>query len=87
MILCENCKAEIKVTPVAGILSDRRLEILELVSQGLMDKEIAFKLGICTGTVKNHITGIKESLGAYTRVELVVRYLEEKWAQQLEEEK
>ena len=76
MILCENCKAQLKVS---GILSNRRLEILELVSQGLMDKEIALRLGICIGTVKKHIMGIKDTLECDTKIEAVVKFVEEKY--------
>ena len=76
MIRCVNCNAQLRVS---SILTARQLEVLRLVSQGLMDKEIALRLGICRATVKNHMIAIKDALGCGTRVEAVVKYLEEKW--------
>jgi|SRR3989304_1873651 len=40
-------------------LTSRQLEILELVSKGASNKEIALKLGIALPTVKNHIRDMR----------------------------
>ena len=76
MIRCVNCNAQLRVS---GILTPRQLEVLGLASQGLMNKEIALRLGISTDTVNNHMVHIKDSLGCVTRLEAVVKFLEEKW--------
>lgn len=53
-------------------LTDRELEILKLVSQGLSNDEIAKKLFISPATVKTHIARIMAKTGAHDRAQLVV---------------
>jgi DNA-binding NarL/FixJ family response regulator len=50
-------------------LTDRELEIVTLVEQGLTNKQIAQQLSIATATVRNHVHNILEKLGARTRGE------------------
>lgn len=52
-------------------LSDRELEILELIAVGLSNAEIADKLYITTGTVKWHIINIYNKLGVNKRTQAV----------------
>jgi len=52
-------------------LSDRELEILELVANGLTNQEISQKLEISKRTVDNHISNILTKTGTDNRVELV----------------
>lgn len=51
----------------------REREILELIDQGLTNKEIAARLFIEVATVKNHIHHILEKLGAKTRSEAAAK--------------
>jgi DNA-binding NarL/FixJ family response regulator len=53
-------------------LSGRELEILRLVAEGLSNKEIAEKLVIAEGTVKNHLSSILAKLSARDRMQAVV---------------
>jgi len=48
-------------------LTDREREVLDLLSQGLTNKEIAEKLVITTNTVKRHLKAIFEKLDVHTR--------------------
>lgn len=50
-------------------LSDRELEVLQLMVQGSSDKDIARKLVIALGTVKSHVKSILTKLGAARRAE------------------
>ncbi len=50
-------------------LSVRENEILQLLSKGLLYKEIAIKLSISTGTVRQHIHRIYEKLHVQNRTE------------------
>jgi DNA-binding NarL/FixJ family response regulator len=54
-------------------LSDRELEILAMVGQGLSNKEIALQLFITEGTVKNHITNILGKLGVRDRTQAALK--------------
>jgi DNA-binding NarL/FixJ family response regulator len=57
-------------------LSRREREVLELLSKGRMDKEIAGDLGISVWTVHDYVKSIFERLNVHSRTEAVVRYLE-----------
>jgi DNA-binding NarL/FixJ family response regulator len=48
-------------------LTSRELEIVELVNQGLSNKEISRRLRIETCTAKNHIQNIMQKLGVHRR--------------------
>jgi DNA-binding NarL/FixJ family response regulator len=53
----------------ASRLTQREMEILQLVDAGLGNKEIAGHLGITANTVKNHVHHILEKLKVKTRYE------------------
>ena len=55
--------------------SQRELEIIKAVAEGLSNKEIAGRLFISEGTVKNYITGILSKEGLSHRTALAVYYL------------
>jgi DNA-binding NarL/FixJ family response regulator len=55
----------------SGILSERELEVIELVAAGLTNQEIAEKLEISKRTVDNHISNILTKTGTDNRVALV----------------
>jgi DNA-binding NarL/FixJ family response regulator len=55
----------------SGILSDRELQIVELVAAGLTNQEIAEKLEISKRTVDNHISNILTKTATGNRVALV----------------
>ncbi|HBY09552.1 MAG TPA: DNA-binding response regulator [Chloroflexi bacterium] len=54
-------------------LSEREIEILTLVSRGLTNKEIATKLYLAEGTVKNYVTSILQKIGARDRTQAALR--------------
>ena len=53
-------------------LSPREEEILQGITRGLSNKEIAGRLGISHQTVKNHVTSILRKLNANARTEAVI---------------
>jgi LuxR family maltose regulon positive regulatory protein len=58
-------------------LSPRELEVIDLMKQGLSNKEIGDALFIATGTAKVHVSHILQKLRARTRAQAVVRYAAE----------
>jgi RNA polymerase sigma factor (sigma-70 family) len=56
-------------------LSEREREVLDCLSQGLISKEIAAKLGISYETVHTYIRRIYEKLQVRTRSEAVAKFL------------
>jgi two-component system, NarL family, response regulator YdfI len=52
-------------------LSERELEVLDLLAEGLSNKLIAYRLSISEHTVKTHVASIFVKLGASSRTEAV----------------
>jgi DNA-binding NarL/FixJ family response regulator len=52
-------------------LTGRETEVLNLVAQGLSNKEIASRLGTASGTIKMHVQNVLEKLGAADRTHAV----------------
>lgn len=50
-------------------LTQREMEILRCIFQGLTNKEIAFQLSVAENTVKNHINNLMFKLGAKDRTQ------------------
>ena len=57
--------------PAPPAFTQRQLEILEFVTHGLGNKEIANRFGISTDAVKQHLNAICTKLGAANRAEAV----------------
>lgn len=60
-------------------LSDREYDILLLVAEGLNNKEIAEKLYLSEGTVRNYISNMLEKLSLRDRTQLAVYYYKKKY--------
>lgn len=54
-------------------LSDRELEILQLIAQGLSNPEIAAKLFLAEGTVKNYVSNILQKTNTRDRTQAVLK--------------
>jgi DNA-binding NarL/FixJ family response regulator len=52
-------------------LTERELEVIQLLAQGMANKQIALKLKISEHTVKFHVSSIYNKLGAANRTEAV----------------
>ena len=58
---------------LGGPLTDREVEIVSLIDQGLSNKEIAVNLGIEVATVKNHVHNLLGKLQVHRRAEAAAR--------------
>ncbi len=67
--LAGETRATAVPTPVPAVLTVRELEIVDLVDQGLSNKEIARELCIELPTVKNHVHRILDKLGVRRRAD------------------
>jgi two-component system, NarL family, response regulator len=54
-------------------LSQRELEVLRLVAEGLVNKQIGVNLGLSENTVKTHLTRIMGKLEVHDRTSLAMR--------------
>lgn len=62
-------------------LTPRELKVLQLVSRGLRNKEIAAELGVSSRTVEGHLSSILSKLGVSSRTAAVVRAVANNWLQ------
>lgn len=71
-------KTENRLAPPTGMakLSSRQIEILELMTRGLLNKQIAWELGVTEGTVKSHVSAILEKLGCDRRTQAIAAFLQ-----------
>ena len=65
-------QADERTRPHAPRLTDRELEVLQLVAQGLSNRKVADQLYISENTVKNHVRNILEKLHLHSRMEAVL---------------
>lgn len=67
-------KPSVAAEGLVEILTKRELEILEMLSSGLVYKEIADKLNISSETVRKHVYNVYHKLHVSNRVEAVNKY-------------
>lgn len=53
-------------------LTDREVEILRLLAQGLANKQIAYRLRVSDKTIRNHISNVYRKLGIADRTQAVL---------------
>jgi len=51
-------------------MTRREREVIDLIGEGLSNKEIAQRLNIATHTVKNHVRNVMEKLALHTRLQI-----------------
>ncbi|MBU3209330.1 response regulator [Clostridium algidicarnis] len=56
-------------------LTEREIDILKLIGEGMSNKEIAIKLYLGEGTVRNYVTKLLEKLDLRDRTQLAIYYL------------
>lgn len=55
-------------------INERELKVIELIADGLSNKEIATKLFLSEGTVRNYLSTILEKLELHNRTQLAIFY-------------
>jgi DNA-binding NarL/FixJ family response regulator len=59
-------------TLITSKLTDRELEVLRLIARGLSNTDIADRLFLSDGTVRNHVSAILSKLGVSDRTQAAV---------------
>ena len=54
--------------------NEREQRVIELVAQGLKNKEVADEIGTTEHVIKNYLRAIYDKLGLWNRVELALWY-------------
>ena len=63
-----------------ALLTRQQARILELICEGLLNKQIAYDLSIAETTVKAHVTAIMRKLGVQSRTQAVLMAREASFA-------
>jgi DNA-binding NarL/FixJ family response regulator len=53
-------------------LTPQQVRVLMMLSQGLLNKQIAYELGVSEATVKAHVSAILQKLGVESRTQAVI---------------
>jgi LuxR family maltose regulon positive regulatory protein len=69
----DGLSAPVISQPLIEPLSERELDVLRLIAQGLSNQEITQRLFVALSTVKGHNLRIFAKLGAKSRTEAVAR--------------
>ena len=66
-------KSQFPESDLVEPLSDREIEVLQVIAEGLTNREIASRLFLSLHTVKVHTRSINRKLGVYNRTHAVIR--------------
>jgi DNA-binding NarL/FixJ family response regulator len=53
-------------------LTPQQVRVLMMLGEGLLNKQIAFKLGVSEATIKAHVSAILQKLGVESRTQAVI---------------
>jgi DNA-binding NarL/FixJ family response regulator len=53
-------------------LTPQQVRVLMMLSEGLLNKQIAYELGVSEATVKAHVSAILQKLGVESRTQAVI---------------
>jgi DNA-binding NarL/FixJ family response regulator len=62
---------------VKDALTERELELVKLAALGMRNRHIGWRLGIAEDTVRHWFVTIFDKTGTWSRLELVMRWVEE----------
>ena len=63
---------EISVAETVASLTPQQFRVFGFLSEGMLNKQIAYEMGVAEGTIKAHVTGILKKFGAYSRGHLII---------------
>ena len=64
-LLCR--REEISIAETVASLTPQQFRVFTFLSEGMLNKQIAYEMGVAEGTIKAHVTGILKKFGAYSR--------------------
>ena len=67
-----NNTSEVELAERMAQLTPQQFKVLMMMSQGLLNKQIAYDLGVSEATIKAHVTAIMSKLGVSNRTQAVL---------------
>jgi len=68
----ESDKSEANLLARLATLTPQQVRVLTMLSEGLLNKQIAFELDVSEATVKAHVSAILQKLGVESRTQAVI---------------
>jgi DNA-binding NarL/FixJ family response regulator len=71
----ENQQMDTQDSKLAGQLSSltpQQFKVMVMLTEGLLNKQIAYELSVSEATIKAHVTAILRKLGVYSRTQAVI---------------
>jgi two-component system response regulator DegU len=65
--------------PLNNLLTNRELEVFELITKGYTNLQISYKLIISEKTVKNHVSNLLDKLEVQDRLNAVIKAVKNNW--------
>jgi DNA-binding NarL/FixJ family response regulator len=63
---------KLPAAPITDKLTQREIEVLQLLAKGFTNEDIAKKLFLSEGTIRNHISAIVDKLGVSDRTQAAI---------------
>lgn len=76
----EASRANAAATPATEALTEKEEKVLELIAEGMSNRQIGGALSLAEGTIKNYVSRIMEKLHANTRTELAILSQRQRYA-------
>ena len=67
-----NTESELELAERMAQLTPQQFKVLMMMSQGLLNKQIAYELGVSEATIKAHVTAVMNKLGVTNRTQAVL---------------
>ena len=77
--MAHHVLGEVRAPGSAPLLTPREMEVLQLIADGLPNKDIAALLGVSVSTVKLHVQEVLVKLQAADRTQAAVKALRQGW--------
>ena len=61
-----------KLADQLSSLTPQQFKVMVMLTEGLLNKQIAYKLSVSEATIKAHVTAILRKLGVYSRTQAVI---------------
>ncbi|MFI0472376.1 MULTISPECIES: response regulator [unclassified Halomonas] len=71
-ILEETSEEESRFAEAIASLTPQQFRVLNMLTEGLLNKQIAFELNVSEATIKAHVTAILRKLGVHSRTQAVI---------------
>ncbi|ABE58223.1 MULTISPECIES: response regulator [Chromohalobacter] len=71
-ILGESNEEEARFAEAIASLTPQQFRVLNMLNEGLLNKQIAYELNVSEATIKAHVTAILRKLGVHSRTQAVI---------------